>query len=256
MPLPFPIAIACHIAMADQWRPFALTHVTYPTSSSLPSPLPSLLALLSLAPPFGVCSLVTGAIVYKDVAALYLLVGSVGSTCVASVAKRIVRHPRPPRYDDVIGEGKESYGMPSNHATFVWFVAAFAALWAMRGGLPTTGAAADGSPLPPPSKSLARAWRKLHASLAVGVPLLVAVGCSYSRVYLGYHTAAQVYAGSVLGSALGAAWYGWMRTERVGGFLTSLDATVRALERARMGRERTGGRPSNGSSGRASTKGD
>ncbi len=68
----------------------------------------------------------------------------------------------------------------------------------------------------------------------MGISLFVAVGCSYSRVYLGYHTAAQVYVGSFVGSALGMLWYELAETETVRRFLISLDVTLCELERARM----------------------
>lgn len=232
--------------MMQHWKPFSLTHVTYPLLNP-PSPsdryLPPFLALLSLTPPFGVCALVT-ATVYQDVVAAHLLVGSLLSTALSAVLKRWVREPRPPRYDDDAEETE--YGMPSNHACFAWFCAAFIGLYAVRPG----GAAWAAASLPSRSRRASSAvtsssdklerrraaasrWHHLHTAVAIGLVPFVAVGCSYSRIYLGYHTSAQVQAGALLGATLGALWYRLFETEAVRRVLVALDTTLNDLEQAR-----------------------
>mmetsp|Transcript_33842 Transcript_33842/g.73209 ORF Transcript_33842/g.73209 Transcript_33842/m.73209 type:complete len:282 (-) Transcript_33842:248-1093(-) len=265
------------MATEQQWKPFSLTHVTYPSHSHIVAPT---LALLSLTPPFGVCALVTATIVYKDVLAAYLLVGSVSSTAVTSIIKKLVRESRPPRYDDVKEE--VDYGMPSNHSCYVWFCAVFIVLYTLRGGggglrigevdhrtaveasstvarvtmsssqsrSDTCGNGNDngnGNGYAPASTITtttttttsriisANTWHNLHASFAVIPSLLIAIGCSYSRIYLGYHTMPQVFVGSIVGCALGCIWYGLLETtDAVRNSLISMDATLRELERGRM----------------------
>ena len=231
--------------MAELWQAFSLTHVTYPTSS----PLAPLLALLSLLPPFGVCALATAATVYRDVVAAYLLAGSVASAVVTSILKQIIQQPRPPRYDDA--EGEVEFGMPSNHACFAWFCAAFVVLYIRRGGaawaattLPSRALAlhpnapADvytcSESMEARYNFLARAWHHLNNGIAACISLLLAAGCAYSRVYLGYHTAAQVYAGSLTGALMGAMWYRLFETYAVGGALVLADGMMHSLERERM----------------------
>ncbi|KAL7549446.1 hypothetical protein ACHAWF_013177, partial [Thalassiosira exigua] len=255
----------------EHWKPLSVTHVTYPASSS---PLAPLLALLSLAPQVGVCALASSFVFHKDVVSLWLLVGSVASTIVCALLKVVFKQPRPPRYDDGAHAGGGSstgseHGMPSNHAVFSWFVAAFVVCYVTRGGgvwaatsLPSRGArvrdtarrgasnGASNGGVPsssPPShsrssatlKALAEPWRRLHEGVAAGASASVAVGCSYSRVYLGYHTTAQVLAGGALGATLGAAWYARFETEGARGALISLDGALDELERARTAGART-----------------
>ncbi|EED88364.1 dolichylpyrophosphate phosphatase, partial [Thalassiosira pseudonana CCMP1335] len=145
-------------------------------------------ALLSLTPPFGVCALVTSVFFQKDVVAAYLLVGSLLTAAISSAIKRVLKHPRPPRYDD---DGDVEYGMPSNHSCFAWFGATFVILYISSSAW----------------KLFSKVWHHLHTSIAIVLFIGIALGCAYSRVYLGYHTANQVTAGSILGCALGVLWY-------------------------------------------------
>jgi len=223
--------------MASDWKPFALTHITYPVDGSIYTPI---LALLSLLPSFGVCALVSAVVIYKDVCSLYLLVGSLISTVISAILKRLIREPRPERYDDDIDDIE--FGMPSNHSCFAWFVATFVVMYVVKRG--TVWAASN---LPsrccykyPRNKTetpmrhymllLAKLWSVLHSSVTIILALCIAGGCSYSRVYLRYHTPAQVYAGSVLGMGLGAFWYYSFQTKLVRDFLIMVDSTIYELE--------------------------
>ena len=245
----------------NSWKPFSLTHVTYPV---LHSPgfhqrhVPRLLALLSLTPPFGVCALVTASLIYKDAVAAYLLAGSLLATSISALLKRGMRQPRPPRYDD--DEDGVDYGMPSNHACFAWFCAAFVILCVTRGrrrgALPALPRASSPSAisdnpsaknechrdasvgsdrLPLVASSLAvRTWHFLHTGFVIGASLLIAVGCAYSRIYLGYHTPRQVCAGSVFGAMFAVLWYSLLETsDVVRRLMMSLGWTINGLERAR-----------------------
>lgn len=236
----------------QQWKHFSLTHITYPTINNatlIESITPPLLALLSLTPPFGVCALVTSVFFQKDVVAAYLLVGSLLTAAISSAIKRVLKHPRPPRYDD---DGDVEYGMPSNHSCFAWFGATFVILYIVRrGGVWASSSLSsyslrgsnDGST--PPSaaaisqsssawKLFSKVWHHLHTSIAIVLFIGIALGCAYSRVYLGYHTANQVTAGSILGCALGVLWYRMFELRLVRDSLVWLDGGMHELERTRQ----------------------
>ncbi|KAL7536737.1 hypothetical protein ACHAXR_007373 [Thalassiosira sp. AJA248-18] len=215
------------MAMQQQWRAFSLTHITYPShhhqydedAAIIIIIIGPLLALLSLTPPFAVCALTTAVLFYKDVIAAYLLVGSLFSAIVASILKQLVKQPRPSRYDDDDNDDAVvvEYGMPSNHSCFAWFGATFIILYVLRGG---RGSSLVSYPAPPSTssasfKAMATLWHHLHTGFTIAASLFIAIGCAYSRVYLGYHTTMQVYAGSALGTLLGIAWYGLFETSGV-----------------------------------------
>ena len=75
--------------------------------------------------------------------------------------------------------------MPSAHAQFCFFFAAYVALWARR------------------HWRVGAAWR----AAAVGAAAVGAAAVTYSRVYLRYHSVPQVCAGAAVGVASGAAWF-------------------------------------------------
>lgn len=121
------------------------------------------------------------------------------------------------------------YGMPSNHSAFAWFGATFMALYLVRGGnvwcalhLTTT----NGNVVELSSsqgdcnnytgnhkerntrwKDFVKCWHFLHTQVTILASTLLASGCTYSRVHLGYHTTKQVAVGSVLGIVFGYIWY-------------------------------------------------
>ncbi len=249
---------------SQHWKPFSLTHVTYPRTTTS-SVVPPLLALLSLAPPFGTCALVVSSVIHRDVVSAYLLVGAMSAVTLTSVLKGVIKQPRPPRYDDydpLVGAAQHrEYGMPSNHSCFVWFVAAFVYLYVTRGGaswsarsLPSRSIRLSSTcdPSPPSSAGLdvassssstsssssstaaAGLYRHLHSTVVVASSLAVATGCAYSRVYLGYHTMPQVAFGSALGSSLGASWYALFETAVVRSHLVRWDGMMTDLEGARV----------------------
>ena len=225
-----------------QWKPFTLTHITYPADESVYAPI---LALLSLLPPFGVCALTTATVIYKDVIAAYLLIGSLFSAAMSAILKRMIQQPRPDRYDD--DDGKLEFGMPSNHSCFAWFCCTFVMIYVVKQGgvwaeskLPSRccNRGTNTTELPRNKKyqltSLAKLWNFLHYSFTIILALFLAIGCSYSRVYLGYHSLVQVYAGSVLGMVLGAFWYHLFQTNAVRNLLIQLDGMINELECQRI----------------------
>lgn len=242
------------------WESFSLTHITYPIIIEAKSTsdssfrylshklLPKFLALLSLTPPFGVCALVTTTVIHKDVVSAFLLLGSLLSTSCSAILKNLIRQPRPPRYDD---EGVVEFGMPSNHSTFAWFCATFVVGYIYRGGsfwaatsLKSREAISSASRKTENgcdskissnfSTTIVRnTWHYLHNQIPICAALLVAIFCSYSRIYLGYHTTNQVIAGSLFGMGLGGFWYRLFESVLVKGWLVRLDGIIYDLELAR-----------------------
>jgi len=102
------------------------------------------------------------------------------------------------RYND---DGDEEYGMPSYHSYFSCFCAAFVVLYVMRGGgIVWTSCSAtissdrrtkNGNGLSHLSKSLShnilaiRLWHHLYTTFSMVPSLAIALGCSYSQIYLG-----------------------------------------------------------------------
>ena len=229
-----------------EWKPFSLTYITYPSTSSFF--IGEFLALLSLLPPFVIVSLVTAVVFYKDVIAAYLLVGCLFSSVFTSILKnRIIKEERPPRYDST--EEEIEYGMPSNHSSFAFFCATFVILYILRGGgswamklLPSykvpgqVSTAIEKKYITTHYKLIYhKLWFHLHNLVTILVSLLLAIGCAYSRVFLGYHTTKQVYAGSILGILLGVMWYALFETKIVRCILIWLDEKMYDLERVRKG---------------------
>lgn len=190
-------------------KPFSLTHVVYSSDDAL-GPF---WALLSLSPPFCVVSLTTVIVVGRDLRAAFVLVGLIVTSTISTILKKIIDHKRPDHiFGAAAGPGDDAgqssagasassmlhvpssqeEGMPSNHAAFVAFAAAFALLFAIRRCDKMQGSVI--------AKSIKR-WAPPIGAWAI------AIGCSYSRVHLGYHTPNQVYAGFALGCTLGGIWY-------------------------------------------------
>lgn len=110
--------------------------------------------------------------------------------CVNKLLKHYIREARPLRRPDAHGE----FGMPSAHSQCMWFFAAYATLFALvrlnHRSLPNT------VPLERTSRCcvVAACW-------------LGAAAVGFSRVYLQYHTSAQVYVGALVGATLGCGWF-------------------------------------------------
>ena len=94
----------------------------------------------------------------------------------------LIREPRPL---NLLKDG--SFGMPSSHSQFIAFFCTFGIIhvYKHRG----------------PDKLRGWEW------LVYSVLLTSFVVVPYSRVYLNYHTLAQVVVGSLVGTAFGIFWY-------------------------------------------------
>ncbi|KAL3793057.1 hypothetical protein HJC23_003065 [Cyclotella cryptica] len=238
----------CSMSTHRDLKHFSLTHITYPTND----PIAPLLALLSLTPPFVVCALASSVVVHKDVTAAYLLMGCLLCAAGCSVLKTVWKEERPVRYHD---DEEVEYGMPSNHSAFAWFCATFVVLYIVRGGnvwCPSSLTTRSGNHAEAWSsvgnsnnhdgnhnvretrwRTFAKWWQFLHTQFTILASTLLASGCSYSRVYLGYHTTKQVAVGSILGIAFGYVWYRLFEMGFVKRTLTSIDRLLNELETSR-----------------------
>jgi hypothetical protein len=143
--------------------------------------------------------------------------------------------------------------MPSNHSAshdsaFVWFGAVFVVSYVVRGGnrwswnnLTSLQFAqhshgngnANRNNTMIPTSVLSKWWKILHNQFTVVTILAIAIGCSYSRTYLGYHTTNQVLVGACLGSIGGVGWYALFETKLVRDCLMLVDGILVELERER-----------------------
>ena len=159
-------------------RPFSLTFFEYEEGDAFGK----LCALLSCAPIFAVVSFATLFASRRDLATASFFTGLLANEALNAALKRAVKQPRPPSQ---LRHGPTDYGMPSAHAQFCFFFAAYFALWAAR------------------HWRVGAAWRAASVCAAAAA----AAAVTYSRVYLHYHSVAQVLAGGAVGVASGAAWF-------------------------------------------------
>lgn len=149
------------------------------------------LALFSMTPVFVIVALVTSLAQRRDLATFMMLIGQLGNELLNLILKSFIREERP----NSLHQYAPRYGMPSNHAQFMGFTAAYITLWAMK------------------QWQVARLWR---AVAALGVQALATIVIA-SRVYLLYHSVAQVVVGAAVGCAAGGAWFAavelWMRPQ-------------------------------------------
>ena len=151
------------------------THVFYDPSDLLSLPL----AISSLIPQLILVVYTTQFFCRREIETCLMVAGQVLSELLNELLKSVIRQPRPHLE---LGSG---YGMPSAHAQFMAFYAAYLTAWTL--------AHAHFSPL---KKALRITW-------VVGLCALV----SYSRVYLNYHTPAQVAVGIAVGVLFGLGWH-------------------------------------------------
>jgi len=167
-------------------KAFDLTTVYYATGDSLGK----IMALASLSPVFIVAQVVALLAVRRDWQTIVFFVGLLANVALNHVLKNAVQEARPQTtclVSDAFDPGSfEEFGMPSNHAQFAGFVATFTTLFLWK---------YVDAPLIERAGIVCAAWT------ATGL-------CSYSRVYLGYHSAPQVAVGMGVGSAAAVIWFG------------------------------------------------
>ena len=112
------------------------------------------------------------------------------------VVKKLVRQPRPAATCAMLGKCHK-YGMPSSHAQVMSFALSIALYMHLhrRKNRKTRNEA-------PLSKIMEVLELLLLAAVTANV--------GYARVYLGYHSWEQVFAGVLLGGSIGWAWFTFM----------------------------------------------
>ena len=168
-------------------KSFGLTHVQYDNSDKLGF----LCALLSLSPVFIIIVYGTIIATRRDFQTVYSCIGQLISVMVNIFLKHTLKEPRPGFHNHYLDKSVDNaleseYGMPSNHAQFMFHFATYYSL-----------------------QLLFRSWSlpsKYRVLYSFGL-LLVASLVSYSRVRLHYHTVAQVVVGDCVGFITGLIWY-------------------------------------------------
>ncbi|XP_043278850.1 dolichyldiphosphatase 1-like [Venturia canescens] len=167
-----------------KWVPLSLTLVEYPQGDRLGL----FLALTSLLPFAVIAGFMTLILFRRDLHTIVFFLGVVINEMIGLVLKYTIKQSRPMRREVVYTE----YGMPSAHSQFMWFFAAYTTLFVCIRLHQNNN-----------SSMSERFWRSSIMGGCIGVAILV----SYSRIYLQYHTLAQVLWGMIVGSTLGIAWF-------------------------------------------------
>eukprot|EP01063_Lacrimia_lanifica_P005672 TRINITY_DN13410_c0_g1_i1.p1 TRINITY_DN13410_c0_g1~~TRINITY_DN13410_c0_g1_i1.p1 ORF type:complete len:216 (+),score=68.34 TRINITY_DN13410_c0_g1_i1:47-649(+) len=111
-------------------------------------------------------------------------VGVIASDVLNVILKKTIKEPRPSGLRD-------DYGMPSRHAQMTACICCLAYCQAVRDGVRR---------------------RRRTTPLFAALLLLVVAAVGFSRVYLNYHTAAQVVVGTLVGGGFAAAWSAYVRS--------------------------------------------
>lgn len=160
-----------------------VTHVRYHRGDRLGH----FLAWISLVPVFiSLGGFVSHFIFRRELQGIFFFLGLLVSQFISEHIKAWVQQARPETC--ALLEMCDSHGWPSSHSSYMFFFATYYTLLTYRGiGLADTK----------------------NKPLACFLPWFLAVLTMYSRVYLGYHTVGQVFAGATLGSVIGWAWF-WL----------------------------------------------
>ncbi|KAF5750380.1 lipid phosphate phosphatase gamma chloroplastic [Tripterygium wilfordii] len=156
-----------------------LTHVRYQKGDQLGH----FLAWVSLVPVFiSLGGFVSHFIFRRELQGMFFALGLIVSQFVNEFIKTSVQQARPETC--ALLEMCDSHGWPSSHSQYMFFFAIYYTLLTYRG--------------------ISLFENKFLVNfLSWSLALLT----MYSRVYLGYHTVAQVFAGAALGIFLGAVWF-------------------------------------------------
>ncbi|OVA18134.1 Phosphatidic acid phosphatase type 2/haloperoxidase [Macleaya cordata] len=167
--------------MAPPLKAVTLTHVRYQRGDQLGH----FLAWVSLIPVFiSLGGFVSHFLFRRELQGIFFALGLIISQFINELVKKSVQQSRPETC--AILETCDSHGWPSSHSQYMFFFAIYFTLLTYK-GIGLSGG---------------------RQKLIVGfVPWPLAFLTMYSRVYLGYHTVAQVFAGAALGSFLGALWF-------------------------------------------------
>ncbi|KAL6145855.1 hypothetical protein ACLB2K_056539 [Fragaria x ananassa] len=163
------------------YKAVTLTHIRYQKGD----PLGHFLAWISLIPVFiSFGGFVSHFIFRRELQGMFFAIGLIISQLINEVIKDFFQQARPATC--ALLEMCDSHGWPSSHSQYMFFFAVYFTLLTYRG------------------IALSDTRNKLAV---IFLPWCLALLTMYSRVYLGYHTVAQVFAGSGLGIVLGGLWF-------------------------------------------------
>ncbi|KAJ9181610.1 hypothetical protein P3X46_009725 [Hevea brasiliensis] len=179
-----------------------LTHVRYQKGDHLGH----LLAWISLVPVFiSLGGFICHFFFRRELQGMFFALGLIISHFISDFIKTLVQQARPETC--IFLEMCDSHGWPSSHSQYMFFFAVYFTLLTFKGiGLTKVN----------------HKWARCF------LPWLLAVLTMQSRVYLGYHTVPQVFAGATLGIFLGAAWF-WVVNYKLFNFFP-------VIEESRFGR--------------------
>ncbi|KAK6779598.1 hypothetical protein RDI58_021782 [Solanum bulbocastanum] len=176
-----------------------LTHVRYRKGD----PLGHFLAWVSLVPVFiSLGGFISHFIFRRELQGMFFALGLIISQFINEIIKKSVQQARPETC--ALLEMCDSHGWPSSHSQYMFFFAVYFTLLTY--------------------KKLGLIFRN---QLLVAVVLVwpMSVLTMYSRVYLGYHTVAQVFAGAALGAVLGGAWF-WIVNNVLSGLFPAIEESA------------------------------
>ncbi|XP_044472742.1 lipid phosphate phosphatase gamma-like [Mangifera indica] len=162
-------------------KAISLTHVRYQKGDQLGQ----FLAWVSLVPVFiSFGGFVSHFMFRRELQGIFFAVGLLISQFINEVIKTSVQQARPETC--ALLEMCDSHGWPSSHSQYMFFFAVYFSLLSCKGiGL----------------------WGMKNRWFFNVLNWILAVLTMYSRVYLGYHTVAQVFAGATMGILVGAGWF-------------------------------------------------
>ena len=176
-----------------------LTHVRYQRGDRLGH----FLAWVSLVPVFiSLGGFVSHFIFRRELQGIFFAIGLLISQVVNEVIKTSVQQARPETC--ALLEMCDSHGWPSSHSQYMFFFAMYFTLmtsWEIG------------------------FWDSKNNLFLNFLTWSLAISTMYSRVYLGYHTVAQVFAGAALGIFLGAFWF-WIVNSKLARCFPAIEESV------------------------------
>ncbi|XP_015111599.1 dolichyldiphosphatase 1 [Diachasma alloeum] len=167
-----------------KWIPLSLTLVEYPKGDLVGF----FLALISLMPFAIIAGFITLILFRRDLHTIFYFIGIIINDIVGLILKHTIKEARPMRRDVVYVE----YGMPSAHAQFMWFFAAYTTVFVC---------------IRMHHNSNSTVSEKLWRWAIIGGCLSMASLVTYSRIYLHYHTISQILWGMMIGITMGIVWF-------------------------------------------------
>ncbi|GKV05674.1 hypothetical protein SLEP1_g17660 [Rubroshorea leprosula] len=159
-----------------------LTHVRYTKGDQLGY----FLAWVSLVPVFiSLGGFISHFIFRRELQGMFFALGILISQIISELTKKVVQQARPETC--ALLEMCDSHGWPSSHSQYVFFFAVYMTLLTCKG--------------------IGGIWKVKSKWVFLFLYWSLAPLTMYSRVYLGYHTVPQVFAGAALGIFLGWVWF-------------------------------------------------